>query len=177
MMIPRIYSVTPEAYGFIMMAAPVRPIHELMVEQYEYIYNLDGKKSINERFSLRNYQKMRDNVNNLTDDSTTNKNNLFNISKAYWLDIKDYDVVKSADTIDKPLLIIQGESDYQVPMRDFNALKDTLGDKENITMISYKGRGHLMTKSSDKPAPSDYDSELHVNEKVIDDIAQFINNN
>jgi predicted peptidase len=57
MMIPRIYSVTPEAYGFIMMAAPVTPIHELMVEQYEYIYNLDGKKSINERFSLRNYQK------------------------------------------------------------------------------------------------------------------------
>jgi fermentation-respiration switch protein FrsA (DUF1100 family) len=120
---------------------------------------------------------MRDNVKNPPPASTTNKNNLFNISKAYWLDIKDYDVVKSADTIDKPLLIIQGESDYQVPMRDFNALKDTLGDKENITMITYKGLGHLMTKSSDKPAPSDYDSELHVNEKVIDDIAQFINNN
>lgn len=177
MLIPRIYAVTPEAYGFIMMAAPITPLHELMIEQYEYIFDLDGKKSINEWFNLRNSKKMRDNVNSLTDESTIEKKKLFNISKNYWLDLKGYDVAKSADAIEKPLLILQGESDYQVPMRDFNALQDTLSEKENVTMISYKGLGHLMTTAGETPAPSDYNDELHVDEKVIEDIAQFINNN
>ena len=69
-MIPRIAQVTPEASGFIMMGAAVTPLHELMVEQYEYIFNLDGKLTLNERISLFQAKKMSINVSALTESST-----------------------------------------------------------------------------------------------------------
>lgn len=177
MMIPRISEVTPEAKGFIMMAASVTPLHELMVEQYEYIFSLDGKLSLNERISLIQAKKMKKNVSALTTDSDTKPSSLFGISAPYWLYLNDYDVLERVQSIEKPLLVLQGESDYQVLMRDFEAIKNVLSDKENVTLISYPGLGHLMTQAGNPPSPDDYYQELTVDQKVIDDIAEFVKGN
>ncbi len=177
MMVPRIAEVTPEATGFIMMSAAVTPLNELMVEQYEYIFNLDGKLSISERFSLAKAKKMSKKVSELTPDSSVAADKLFGISQAYWLYLNDYDVLQSVQNITRPLLIIQGESDYQVPMRDFEALEGVLSGKDNVTMISYPGLSHLMTQSGSPPSPDDYYEELNVDQQVIDDIAEFVKNN
>ena len=177
MMIPRIAEVTPEATGFIMMSAAVTPVNELMVEQYEYIFNLDGKLSINERLSLAKAKKMSKNVSELTSDSSVSADKLFGVSQAYWLYLNDYDVLQSVQNITRPLLVIQGESDYQVPMRDFEALEGVLSSKDNVTMISYPGLSHLMTQSGSPPSPDDYYEELHVDQQVIDDIAEFVKSN
>ncbi len=43
----------------------------------------------------------------------------FGIPSAYWLDLKPYDPVAAAETLTLPMLILQGERDYQVTMTDF----------------------------------------------------------
>ena len=177
MMIPRIAEVSGEARGFIMMAASVTPLHELMVEQYEYIFNLDGKLSIKERISLAQAKKMSKNVAALTPDSNKKAGSLFGVSAAYWLYLKGYDPLERAQGIGRPLLVIQGERDYQVPLRDFEALGGVLGGKDNVTLISYPGLGHLMTPAGNPPSPDDYYEELTVDRQVIDDIAKFVKGN
>ena len=157
-----------------MMASPVTPLHELMVEQYDYIFNLDGKLTINERISLFQAKRMSRNVECLTESSSKKARSLFNVSAAYWLYLKDYDVLEVVKGIERPLLIIQGESDYQVPMRDFEALDATLNGKDNVLLISYPGLGHLMTRAGDPPSPDDYYEDITVDPQVIDDIASFI---
>ena len=62
-------------------------------------------------------------------------------------------------------------------MRDFEALSGVLEGKDNVTLISYPGLGHLMTKAGDPPSPDDYYEELTVDGKVIDDIAEFVKGN
>ncbi len=177
MMIPRIAEITPDARGYIMVGAPVTPLNELMVMQYEYIFNLDDKLSLNERISLFQAKKMSENVDSLKEGSKKSASKMFNISAAYWLYLKDYDVISRAMAIKRPLLILQGESDYQVSMDDFNALNEALGKKNNVLLISYPGLGHLMTKAGQPPSPDDYYELLNVDEAVISDISQFINSN
>ncbi len=176
MMIPRIAEITPDAKGYIMMSAPVTPLHELMVEQYEYIFNLDGKLSIKERISLNQAKRMSKNISSLTADSKTKSSKLFNVSSAYWLYLNNYDIISKAKLITKPLLILQGESDYQVSIDDFYKLKEALSEKDNVSFISYPNLGHLMSQAGNPSSPDDYYMPLNVDMKVISDIAQFINN-
>ncbi len=174
MMMPLIAEDADNAHGFIMMGAPVTPMHELILEQTEYIYNLDGKLAIRERLSIWQTKNTVNKIAELTDDTKHEAKDLFNISPTYWIYLNDYNMLEEVNLIEKPLLIIQGESDYQVPMRDFYALNEVLGDKDNVTMISYDGLGHLMTEAGDPPSPDDYMIASTVAEDVIDDIASFV---
>ena len=115
MMIPRIAEASEEARGFIMMAASVTPLHELMVEQYEYIFNLDGKLSLNERISLAQARKMSKNVSELTEGSGKKASGLFDISAAYWLYLNGYDVLERVQAIDRPLLKSRGKATIRCP--------------------------------------------------------------
>ena len=86
-------------------------------------------------------------------------------------------MLELAQSIQKPLLVLQGESDYQVPMRDFNAIKGALFENENATFISYSGLGHLMSQAGSPPSPDDYYEALNVDQQVIDDISEFVKGN
>ena len=54
------------------------------------------------------------------------------IPSAYWLDLRDYDPVAEAKKLAMPMLILQGERDYQVPMADFNMWKAGLGGVKGV---------------------------------------------
>ena len=76
--------------------------------------------------------------------------------------------------ITKPVLVLQGEEDWQVTMKDFGIWKEAFGDKENWTMISYPGLIHAMTPGVMNEASLNYTKAEKVDEKVIGDIADFI---
>ncbi len=176
-MIPRIFELTPDASGYIMMGAAVTPLNQLRVEQYEYIFNLDGKLTLNERISLFQAKKMSKNIDKLTSSSNKKAKDLFGVNPEYWLYLKDYDVLERVQLVDKPLLVIQGESDYQVPLREFEALESVLSKKANVTLVSYPGLGHLMTQAGDPSSPDDYYKKLTVDQQIIDDISEFVKGN
>jgi fermentation-respiration switch protein FrsA (DUF1100 family) len=177
MMIPRIAQDATDAKGFIMMGAPTTKLHDLILEQTEYIYNLDDKLTLREKLSIWKTKRLVDRISNLTEDTKYEAKDLLNVSPAYWLYLNNYDMIGMAKNIKKPLLIIQGERDYQVPMRDFDELKSVLGDKDNVSFISYIGLSHLMTTSGIPPSPDDYYNDYIVDQQVIDDIAQFVQDN
>src|SRR4029079_6112448 len=91
---------------------------------------------------------------------------------SYWLDLKSYDPAVAAAAVRTPLLILQGERDYQVTMADFARWKEIVGPRATFT--SYPGLNHLFIAGTGKSLPSEYAVPSHVDEQVVRDIARWI---
>ncbi len=73
-----------------------------------------------------------------------------------------------------PMLILQGERDFQVTMQDFNLWKAALGSRDDVTFRSYPKLDHLFVAGEGKSTPADYQKAAHVFEEVISGIAEWI---
>ena len=175
-LIPRIAEKANKATGFIIMAGAVTPIEDLAVEQIEYISSLDGLTADDEK-TIAAYEKMRSNIKQLTPNSQAKPSELFGTPAAYWLDLKAYQPAKIARNIKKPLLLLQGERDYQVPPRELQLWKKELSSKKNVQFVSYPNLNHLFVKGEGKSTPQEYSLVGHVENKVIEDIANWIKQN
>lgn len=172
-LIPRIAAKATKAAGFIIMAGAVTPLEDLIVEQIKYISALDGL-SANDEQTITTYEKMRTNIKQLTPNSQAKPAELFGTPVAYWLDLKAYQPAKFAQKIKKPLLLLQGERDYQVPPRELQLWKNELSNKKNVHFISYPHLNHLFIKGEGKSTPQEYNLIGHMENKVIEDIANWI---
>ena len=93
---------------------------------------------------------------------------------AYWKWLAAYDILAEAEKIEKPVLLLQGEEDYQVTMKDFALWKDALGEKENWTMISFPGLTHCFVPGRRAEGSAVYSSDGKVDGEVIRVIADFV---
>ena len=93
---------------------------------------------------------------------------------AYWLALKAYDQSATAARLKQPILLLQGERDYQVTMADFAGWKTALKDRRNATLKSYPKLNHLFMEGTGKAKPAEYDKAGHVAQEVVDDIARWI---
>ena len=174
MLIPRIAQETVDVAGYIAVAAPVSHLEDIIIEQIRYINGLDGNITDDEKKAVELYEKMRDNVKKLDANTSFDHDELFGIPASYWLDLKDYNPAEAAKEISNPLLILQGERDYQVSMKEFEIWKDTLGNPGNVTYISYAGLNHILIKGTDKSQPDEYNIIGQIDDEIIEDIAAFV---
>ena len=79
-----------------------------------------------------------------------------------------------AQTLAQPLLILQGERDYQVTMEDFGRWQAALQGRENVTFKSYPALNHLFMEGEGPSSPAEYEQAGYVAEEVIRDIASWI---
>ena len=93
---------------------------------------------------------------------------------SYWLDLKSYRPLEAARSLGKPLLILQGERDYQVPMADFYGWKKELGGRPGVVLKSYPALNHLFASGKGRSAPAEYEKPGHVAVEVLKDIAAFV---
>jgi len=80
--------------------------------------------------------------------------------------------------LQKPMLIMQGEKDFQAKAdRDLAAYQELLRGKEQVTFKLYKDLSHAFVPSvygSIARAKQEYSIEQHIGEDVIADIADWI---
>jgi dipeptidyl aminopeptidase/acylaminoacyl peptidase len=80
--------------------------------------------------------------------------------------------------LQKPILIMQGEKDFQVKVdKDFSAYQDILKGKQNVTFRLYENLNHAFVPSvygNIAKASAEYNVEQHIDEEVIADIANWI---
>ena len=96
------------------------------------------------------------------------------VPASYWIDLKDYRPADLARGLTMPLLILQGERDYQVTMKDFQNWKDALAGQSNVTMKTYPDLNHLFIAGTGKSTPDEYQTPGNVALAVIQDIAAWI---
>ena len=92
----------------------------------------------------------------------------------YWRWLSEYDALASAERIDVPCLVLQGEEDYQVTMKDYTLWENAFMESPNWQFISYPGLVHTFAAGQKTEGSAVYTRSNHVDPKVIEDIAQFI---
>ena len=173
---PRIGQQDSALAGLILLAGPTVPLEDEVLDQYTYLFNLDGSLSDAEKAQLEKIQAQVAQVKdpNLSDQVPASELPL-GIQAAYWLDLRDYHPAEVAKTLAMPMLVLQGGRDYQVnPTKDFEGWKTALADKANAVLKLYPALNHLMIAGQGPSTPAEYQTEGHVSEEVVKDIANWV---
>lgn len=155
----------------IMMAGNARDLQDVIIDQYVYLNNLNPTKEGEDEII-----KVKKEVSLLTSNkinTTASSDELpLGLSAKYWQSLLDYKPLVEVKKVTIPLLILNGERDYQVTMKEFNLWKKTLVNTKT-QFISYPKLNHLFIAGEGKPSPEEYTFKGEVDKKVIQDIITF----
>ena len=169
---PRIASRAETVAGAAMLAANARPLPKLVLEQTEYLVNLDGSVTDAEQQRLDSTRETVERVRSLEIDDGEVVLGLG--GRQFWADLADYDQVETATALDLPLTVHQGGRDYQVSLeRDFGRWKDALGDRERASFHAYEALNHLMMPGEGEPNPNEYFRPNNVDRQVVGNLASW----
>jgi fermentation-respiration switch protein FrsA (DUF1100 family) len=93
---------------------------------------------------------------------------------AYWQDWAARDGVAMARKLQRPILILRGDRDYQVTDEDLATWRNGLAGIANVELMTIPGLNHLFIHGTGKPGPAEYATPGHVDEGVIVKIASFV---
>jgi uncharacterized protein len=172
-LLPRIGRGDGGIAGLISLAGTTRPLEDVIVEQYNYIFSLDGKLSEAEQKEL---EKTRAQVARIKSPELKagDQGLPLGVPASYWLDLRGYNPPQLARSLKQPMLILQGEKDYQVTMEDFANWKAALAKRRNVEFKSYAKLYHLFIETEERAAPANYEKAGHVAAYVIEDIAGWV---
>lgn len=171
---PLIANKSKSVSGIVLLAGNARPLEDLLIEQYTYIFGLDSI-DISEKKDLEEITKQIKTVKDPALLKTAKTDELpLGLTSHYWQSITKYNQVQVAKKLKQPILVIQGERDYQVTMTDFNLWKENLSSNSKNQFISYPGLNHLLMKGEGKSTPTEYEKQGNVDVKIIIDITNWI---
>ncbi|MBL8720700.1 MAG: alpha/beta fold hydrolase [Myxococcales bacterium] len=173
---PRAGKLDPALAGIVVMAGPARPFEDVALTQLEYIATLPGANGEGTKAMLPAIREAVKLVKSKELDKATPKAKLpLGIPPSFWLDLRGYDPARIAAGLKMPVLVLQGESDYQVDMTDFAGWKKGLAGKANAKLVSYPGLMHTFTDCGCKLAkPDDYAKPGNVAVAVLDDLEKWV---
>ncbi len=171
-LMPRIAEVTPEADGYMMASGIYSSLAEIVPYQIDYLNKLDGIVTDEEKKRLEDTEAVVDKM--LNPDAINENEIVFGAYKAYWEDLSQYDPIELAGNIEKPAYVFQGDRDYQVPVKEYDAIFKALNDRKNFTFKLYPGLNHLLVYGEDKPTPQEYYTKGEVYEPLLEDLIEFM---
>lgn len=171
-MAPRVLKENPELSAAIMLAANARPLEDLVLEQTEYIMiETDAMNQL----ELALVKKSVQDVKKLKKLKTkVEEPMLLGLSKKYWLSLNKYKLINEAKALTKPILVLQGERDYQVTTEDYGIWMENFGKTPNWSFYLYPDLNHLFMSGTGKSLPKEYMKPNFVSEQVINDISRFV---
>lgn len=173
---PRIAERADGVAGIVLVAALARPLEDAVVEQTAYVSSLTDASGVAGQ-QIEDIKRQADNIKKLGTPEFDDKIPLLlGIPRSYWAFANVYKPVEVAAGLALPMLILQGERDYQVTMEDFGLWRLGLLRNKNAFFKSYPKLNHLLQEGSGKATPFEYYRESPVAGYVIEDIASFIRN-
>ncbi|HET8942313.1 MAG TPA: alpha/beta fold hydrolase [Rudaea sp.] len=174
LMVPRIVDRDPAVAGAIMLAAPVTLDMDTVLRQARHVEQLQGATDEQIRQATSAIVKARDTLAHANAKHPP-AGDFFHAPASYWLSLRDYHAIAVAEKLQQPMLILQGERDYQVtPEHDFAQWQKALSNSHRVTFKEFPGLSHVFMPASDPPSPADYGKASHVDVHVIDTIASWI---
>jgi hypothetical protein len=175
-LLPRIGSADPQIAGLISLAGATRPLEDIILEQVTYVTGLDGTPTPKEQAGL---DQLATQVARVKDPglsaATPAADAPLGSPPSYWLDLRGYNPAEAAKELQVPMLILQGERDYQVTTVDFAGWQSALASRSDVQFKLYPDLNHLFIAGEGKITPAEYQVVGHVAEQVIADIAEWIN--
>ena len=179
MLAPRIDAEGGNFRGLILMAGSPLPMEKIMLIQLEeQLAEMKGltKKIISKQ--LDKFTALFEGLYELTDEAAKATKIGNGVTLYYFKEMGQPSVEDYLNKTDKPMLIMQGEKDFQVRAdRDYAAYQKILVGRSNVTFKLYPGLSHAFVPATYEDismAKKEYSIEKHIGDDVISDIANWI---
>ncbi len=173
MMAPRIAAMSGHVAGLVLLAAPARPLLDIVIEQNRRLAVLDdGKTSDAERDAISALvQQVRTARDRATEPAAKGP---MGLPVGYWRSIDGVDAVAEAKQVKLPMLVLQGTRDIQVVDADWQRWKDAFHDDRKVAFKLYDRLNHLGIAGEGEGSLAEYQQPGHVDPQLIDDVAAWI---
>jgi len=162
--------------GGVLLAGPSRQLYENYLEQILFLAKLRrvaDQPAVKAHIATLKKAILKAKDPNLSA-ATPNRDLPMGASAHYWLARRAYKHKQIARALAVPLLVLNGQRDYQVTATDFSGWKAALRGKGNAFFRMYPGLNHFFMKGQGPPNPREYYRPAHVEVRVIEDIAHFV---
>jgi dienelactone hydrolase len=152
--------------GAVLLAPPARPPWDIVIEQLQYLGVPADKlaEAQDAAAALRS--------------GKSDGPDLLGVPATYWKDLGAHTNLESSKKLERPLLILHGDRDYQVTAADIALWRKGLAGTKGVQIEELSGLNHLFlpsgTDAKAKPGPAEYSVPGHVDERVIARIAEFV---
>lgn len=173
LMAPRIAALSGHVKGLVLLAAPARPLLDILIEQNRRLAVLDdGKISDSEREAIN---ALVGQVRMTRDPATSpTAKGPMDVPVGYWRSIDSVDPVAEAEQVKLPMLVLQGARDIQVVDADWQRWKEAFHDDPKVTFKLYEALNHLGIAGEGEGSLAEYQQPGHVDAKLINDVAAWI---
>ena len=175
MMLPQIAEKTDIPRGLIFLAAPARALEDLILEQYNYLVELEGRNEEMEK----QLQKIAAQVEKIKDPDLSPAippEELLGIEALYWLDLREYDQLETVQKIEIPMLFIQGGRDYQVTDEDYSLWQKALANRNDVIFEFFPELNHIFHTGEGMAVPGEYLQPGYVDSGLLERIIKWVEN-
>ena len=141
MLAPRIAERAPQVAGVVMLAAPARKLTDLLIGQSIFLRNLYEKMPGVPPTALQQLDELQEKARNAQRLGTAAYDEALGLpaglAPSYLKMDQQYDPVKTAFALKQPLMLVQGERDYQVTMVDYALWCTGLMMRAGVTYCCY----------------------------------------
>lgn len=172
---PRIAQRTKGLAGIVIMAGPTLPLGDEVADQVAYLANLDGTITADEQKAIDDAKASAKRMAELEKGAEGTPGEMHvGAPPSYWRDLGGYDPAAAAAKLALPILVLQGERDYQVTKADYAGWQKALGKKKTARLVLYPKLTHLFIAGDGPSTPEEYEKPGHVDEQVVADIASWV---
>lgn len=163
--------------GTILLSGPSGKFADVLAEQQKEVVNRVKKLGMDATpYEQQAAQYIA--IANMVNDpkyTTDNMPSNFPLSPAYWwFEQKNYIPSELAKKQSGPMLVLQGENDWQVTMNQFEGWKTALKDRKDVEFKSYPKVNHLLAEYNGISVGEEYTQPSNVSKAIVDDIANWV---
>ena len=163
-------------HGIVMLAAPLTPVHRLIIDQYAFLASQAGSGITPEM--IEDMRRRSGNVEKLLrlPNGAPSPGPLpFDVHASWWRDLGAYDPAATLLAQPKlPALLLFGGRDYQVPIGEKTLWAARVESRPHTTLREFPALNHLLMAGEGPPSPTEYGKPGKVADELIDGVANWI---
>jgi pimeloyl-ACP methyl ester carboxylesterase len=174
---PLIAARAPEVAGVILLAAAAEPLGAALERQLRYVATLPGAIGARARAQLPQFTRIAAEIVHPAILRGLRPGTILfgGDGPAYYLSELRYHEVATARSIPQPVLLLQGDRDYQVTVRDdLDVWLRGLSGRAGVTVVRIPRADHLFLDGTGPPTPLDDITPRRVDPRVAASIASWI---
>ncbi len=133
----------------------------------------DGAISAEEQAQITEIEQLMARIAAQKPGDASNTERIFGAPESYWRDLRSYDPPAAAAQMEEPMLVLQGERDYQVTMEEFSRWTSALGDRLDVSFHSYATLNQPFVAGNGNSLPAAYNTPGHISEEAVRDAARW----
>jgi dienelactone hydrolase len=173
MMAPRIAAQSGHVAGLVLLAAPARPLLDILIEQNIRLAVLDDAKTSDAEAAA--IAKLKGQVAAVrAGGDVADADSPMQQPVAYWRSTEAVDPVSEAKAVALPMLVLQGAQDIQVVDADWQRWKGGFHDDPKVEFKLYPTLNHFGIAVEGEQGLAQYQQPGHVDPALIADVAKWI---